>query len=87
MARWNTEIDEEEETDEEAEERIRSELEELKIEFDSLMTDIEEEPVPCFACGEPHMESELPEMDGQLVCPSCGEGWVMSDAREEDNDE
>jgi ribosomal protein S27AE len=78
--------DEVEETDEEADERIRAELEELKREFDSLMTDIEEEPVPCFSCGEPHMESELPEMSGQYICPSCGEGWVMSDARD-DNDQ
>ena len=44
----------------------------------------EEELVPCFSCGAKHKESELPEMSGQLVCPSCGEGWVMMDQREDE---
>ena len=50
-------------------------------EFDAMF---EEDEIPCFSCGEKHFESELPVMDGQYVCPSCGEGWVMSDSREEE---
>ena len=42
-----------------------------------------EQPVACFSCGEEHFESELPELDGQLHCPDCHEGWVMMDQREE----
>lgn len=85
MARWakedeEHEDEEEEETDEEAEERIRLELEILQSYLN------EEHPVPCFSCGEEHLESELPELSGQYVCPSCGEGWVMNDFRE-NNDE
>ena len=43
----------------------------------------EEEPVECYSCGEEHLESELPEMSGQYICPSCGEGWVLKELREE----
>jgi hypothetical protein len=39
--------------------------------------------VPCFSCGAEHKESELPELNGQLFCPDCHEGWVMMDNREE----
>jgi len=46
-----------------------------------------EEAVPCFSCGEIHKESELPELSGQYHCPSCGEGWVMMDMREEDGED
>ena len=42
-----------------------------------------EQPVACFSCGEEHFESDLPELDGQLHCPDCKEGWVMMDQREE----
>jgi hypothetical protein len=44
----------------------------------------EEEEVPCFSCGAMHKESELPELSGQYHCPSCHEGWVMMDMREEE---
>jgi hypothetical protein len=47
----------------------------------------EEEAVPCFSCGAMHKESELPEMSGQLFCPSCNEGWVVMDMREEETEE
>lgn len=40
-----------------------------------------EETVPCFSCGLPHKESDLPELNGQLYCPDCNEGWVMKDNR------
>ena len=42
-----------------------------------------EEAVPCFSCGAEHKESELPELNGQLFCPDCNEGWVMMEGREE----
>jgi predicted RNA-binding Zn-ribbon protein involved in translation (DUF1610 family) len=45
-----------------------------------------EEEVPCFSCEAMHKESELPELSGQYHCPSCGEGWVMMDMREEDEE-
>jgi hypothetical protein len=51
-------------------------LEELGKEFDA------EQPVACFSCGAEHLESDLPELNGQLFCPDCKEGWVMMDARE-----
>lgn len=48
----------------------------------------EEEPVPCFSCGEKYLESsELVDLGGQYHCPSCGEGWVMNDMREDDEEE
>jgi len=53
----------------------------------SWATEDEEEAVPCFSCGEEHKESELIEMSGQYTCPSCGDGWVMMDSREEETDE
>ena len=43
-----------------------------------------EEEVPCFSCEAMHKESELPELNGQLHCPDCHEGWVMMDMREEE---
>lgn len=47
----------------------------------------EEEPVPCFACGEKYLESsELIDLSGQYHCPSCGEGWVMNDMRDDEDD-
>lgn len=46
-----------------------------------------EEEVPCFSCGSLHKESELPEMSGQLFCPTCNEGWVVMDMREEETEE
>jgi len=42
-----------------------------------------EQAVACFSCGEKHLESELPELNGQLYCPDCREGWIMMDQREE----
>ena len=45
----------------------------------------EEEPVPCYSCESMHKESELIELDGQLHCPTCQDGWVMMDMREEDD--
>jgi hypothetical protein len=44
----------------------------------------EEEQVDCFSCGVPHKESDLPEMSGQYICPTCGEGWIMAFQREEE---
>lgn len=45
-----------------------------------------EEKVPCFSCGLLHNESDLPELNGQLYCPDCNEGWVMMEDRDtEDN--
>ena len=49
--------------------------------------EVEEEAVPCFSCGAMHKESELPEASGQLFCPSCNEGWVVMDMREEEKEE
>jgi uncharacterized Zn finger protein (UPF0148 family) len=46
-----------------------------------------EEEVPCFSCGAMHKESDLPELNGQLFCPDCNEGWVMMDSRDEETDE
>jgi len=46
-----------------------------------------EQEVPCYSCGAMHKESELPELSGQYHCPSCHEGWVMMDMREEEEDE
>jgi predicted Zn-ribbon and HTH transcriptional regulator len=43
-----------------------------------------DEAVPCYSCNEPHRESDLVEMSSQYICPSCGEGWVMMDQREEE---
>jgi len=43
----------------------------------------EEDEVPCFSCEAMHKESELPELNGQLFCPTCQEGWVMMDSRED----
>jgi predicted RNA-binding Zn-ribbon protein involved in translation (DUF1610 family) len=53
----------------------------LKAEFDSLL--YEDEKVNCFSCSAMHFESDLIEMSGQYVCPSCGEGWVMKEFRED----
>lgn len=46
----------------------------------------EEQEVPCFSCGAMHKESELPELDGQLHCPDCHEGWVIMDSRDKDEE-
>ena len=50
-------------------------------------TNIEEEdkPVPCYSCGKPHFENDkdLHFWSGQYVCPDCGQGWIMADARDE----
>ena len=53
--------------------------------WDKEAADAEEE-VPCFSCGTMHKESELPELNGQLFCPDCNEGWVMMDSRDEDDE-
>jgi hypothetical protein len=45
----------------------------------------DEQAVPCFSCGAMYKESELPELDGQYHCPSCNEGWVMMEFRDEDH--
>lgn len=42
----------------------------------------EEKSVDCFTCGEPALESELETMDGQFVCPHCGDGWILSEDRD-----
>lgn len=77
MAEIDAMMDDEESVDEEELERA---LEELKAEFDQ----IQEEAVPCYSCGQPHLESELVEMSGQYICPSCGEGWILKEFREEE---
>ena len=38
--------------------------------------------VPCYSCAARYSENELITMEGQYICPSCGEGWVMPDDRE-----
>ncbi|CAB4133231.1 hypothetical protein UFOVP257_88 [uncultured Caudovirales phage] len=60
-------------------------LAELQALFEQEL-EFEEEQVECFSCGALHLESELPEMSGQYICPSCGEGWVMKDQREESDE-
>jgi predicted RNA-binding Zn-ribbon protein involved in translation (DUF1610 family) len=50
-------------------------------EFEDALENDDELPVSCYSCNALHLESELLEMDGQYVCPSCGEGWVMKDDR------
>lgn len=63
-------------------------LDDLKAEFEKLIeSDDEDNLVPCFSCGELHDENKLPEMSGQYYCPSCHEGWVMMEGREESDDE
>jgi uncharacterized Zn finger protein (UPF0148 family) len=61
------------------------EVEQRRAEYEAWEKENEEE-VPCFSCGKLHKESELPAGDGQLFCPSCHEGWVMMDTREEDDE-
>lgn len=41
-----------------------------------------EEAVECYSCGVPSKESELITMEGQYICPACGEAWVMPENRE-----
>jgi formylmethanofuran dehydrogenase subunit E len=60
---------------------------ESENEEDDTVDFFNEEEVECFSCGELHLESELPEMSGQLICPSCGEGWVMADMRDDDEED
>lgn len=50
--------------------------------FEQAVDELVEEPVACFSCGEVHLESELPELAGQLYCPDCQEAWVTMDSRE-----
>jgi hypothetical protein len=59
-----------------------AELEKIVQEFDQLVEG--DEDVPCHSCGAEHKESQLPELNGQLFCPDCKEGWVMADNREEE---
>jgi hypothetical protein len=63
---------------------LESALEDLKREFEELL---EDELVPCFSCGDLYDENKLPELSGQYHCPSCHEGWVMMESREEEDDE
>jgi predicted RNA-binding Zn-ribbon protein involved in translation (DUF1610 family) len=49
-----------------------------------LAEEDEEESVDCYSCGVPHKESELPEMSSQYICPTCGDGWIMADQRDEE---
>jgi len=55
-------------------------LEELKVEFERLMA---EEAVPCYSCDELSVPSDLIDLDGQLHCPHCHEGWVEPENRGE----
>ena len=62
-------------------------LDDLKAEFEKLLEDEEEDnTVPCYSCNALHDENDLPEMSGQYYCPSCHEGWVMMESREEDEE-
>lgn len=57
-------------------------------ELEELFENADELPVPCFSCNALHLETELVDLGGQYHCPSCGEGWVMKDMRDnEDEDE
>jgi formylmethanofuran dehydrogenase subunit E len=58
---------------------LRDELEQIVAEFTESVL-----PVACVSCGEIHYEAELPELNGQLYCPDCKEGWIMLDQREEE---
>jgi Zn finger protein HypA/HybF involved in hydrogenase expression len=73
-------IDEETRISEENEKRKREE----RAERLAKQIEEEEEQVDCYSCGIPHKESELPEMSGQYICPTCGEGWIMAFQREEE---
>jgi hypothetical protein len=33
-----------------------------------------------------HKESELPELSGQYHCPTCHEGWVMMEFRDDEEE-
>ena len=39
---------------------------------------------PCFSCDKLVQADELITMEGQDICPHCGEGWVNMDFREDD---
>ena len=39
---------------------------------------------PCYSCDKVVAQEDLIEMDGQYICPHCGEGWVDMDNREDD---
>lgn len=56
-------------------------LQELKDEFDRLMAD---EEIDCYSCSAMVKPSELLEMDSQLICPHCHEGWVEPENRGEE---
>jgi predicted RNA-binding Zn-ribbon protein involved in translation (DUF1610 family) len=73
-------IDEETRISEENEKREREE----RMARWAKEAEEEEETVDCYSCETPHKESELPEMSGQYICPTCGEGWIMADQREEE---
>jgi formylmethanofuran dehydrogenase subunit E len=47
-----------------------------------LKNDDSEIKVPCFSCDAMHLENNLVQMSGQLICPTCGEGWILSHMRE-----
>ena len=55
--------------------------EETKQRLAEFETFFDERAVPCFVCNEEYTEGELTEMDGQYVCPNCGEDWVMPEDR------
>ena len=71
-----TDIDELFGLSERAEEREEEESEDLE----------DENAVDCFSCGEMVIRDDLVEMDGQLVCPHCTEGWVEEENRTTDDD-
>jgi predicted RNA-binding Zn-ribbon protein involved in translation (DUF1610 family) len=43
----------------------------------------EGDEVICYSCDKLVSQNELIEMDGQYICPHCGEGWVEPDNRDE----
>ena len=55
--------------------------------FELDLENDDELPVPCFSCNALHLETELDDLGGQYHCPSCGEGWVMKDMRDTEDDE
>jgi len=68
------------------EEGVQKEKERLEREARWAAIDVEEnlEGESCYSCDKIVAQADLIEMDGQYICPHCGEGWVDMDNREDD---